>query len=303
MKKNIFKRSLVILAIASSLLVGQSAGNSGLSFLKIGASASSIAASDIGLLNSDPASVYYNPASVNLQKSASIMFTHQMWIQDLSSEIVNANFTFWGLPVSVGVNSTRIKGFEIRTKPTSEPDGNFNVNYFYGNLSTGFSIVENLEFGVTIKYLYESLLSDDASGTGYDFGLIYTNAIENLNFGVSVRNLGSMNALRTEKTKLPSDFIVNSTYQLKLENSSLVLLPVLGVQKYFDADNIHIHLGTEVVYDEQFALRVGYATGYEAKGLSAGAGFYWNGFNVDYAFTPFSYGIGNANTFSLAYTF
>ena len=303
MKRNIFKRSLVIMAIASSLLVGQSAGNSGLSFLKIGASASSIAASDIGLLNSDPASVYYNPASVNLQKSASIMFTHQMWIQDLSSEIVNANFTFWGLPVSVGVNSTRIKGFEIRTKPTSEPDGNFNVNYFYGNLSTGFSIVENLEFGVTIKYLYESLLSDDASGTGYDFGLIYTNAIENLNFGVSVRNLGSMNALRTEKTKLPSDFIVNSTYQLKLENSSLVLLPVLGVQKYFDADNIHIHLGTEVVYDEQFALRVGYATGYEAKGLSAGAGFYWNGFNVDYAFTPFSYGIGNANTFSLAYTF
>lgn len=303
MKRNIFTKIFVLIALSSSMVLGQTAGNTGLSFLKIGASAKSIAASDIGFLNSDPASVYYNPASVNLQKSASVMFTHQMWIQDLTSEIVNANFTFWGLPIAVGVNTTKIKGFEIRTKPSSEPDGTFNVNYFYGNLSTGFTIVEDLEFGVTIKYLYESLLSDDASGTGYDFGLIYTNLIKNLNIGASVRNLGSMNALRTEKTKLPSDFIINSTYNIELENSSLELMPVIGIQKYLDVDNLHIHVGSEIVYDKQFALRVGYVTDYEAKGISAGAGFYWNGFNIDYAFTPFSYGIGNANTFSLVYTF
>ena len=303
MKRNIFTRIFVLIALSYSIALGQTAGNTGLSFLKIGASAKSIAASDIGFLNSDAASVYYNPASVNLQKSASVMFTHQMWIQDLTSEIVNANFTFWGLPIAVGVNTTKIKGFEIRTKPSSEPDGTFNVNYFYGNLSTGFTLVENLEFGVTIKYLYESLLSDDASGTGYDFGLIYTNLVENLNVGASVRNLGSMNALRTEKTKLPSDFIINSTYNIELENSSLELMPVIGVQKYLDVDNLHIHVGSEIVYDKQFALRVGYVTAYEAKGISAGAGFYWNGFNIDYAFTPFSYGIGNANTFSLVYTF
>ncbi len=80
-------------------------------------------------------------------------------------------------------------------------------------------------------------------------------------------------------------------------------MPVIGIQKYLDVDNLHIHVGSEIVYDKQFALRVGYVTDYEAKGISAGAGFYWNGFNIDYAFTPFSYGIGNANTFSLVYTF
>ena len=300
---SINKTIILFIIISSSMLLAQNAGNAGLSFLKIGASARSIASSDIGLLNSDPSSVYYNPAAVNLQTSASVMFTHQMWIQDLTSEIITANFTFWGLPFSFGVNTTKVKGFEIRTKPTAEPDGNFNANYFYGNISTGFSIIQNLEFGVTIKYLYEGLLSDDASGTGYDFGLLYTNLIDNLNVGASIRNLGSMNALRNEKTKLPADFIINSTYKLAFDNSSIDVLPVVGIQKYLDVDNLHIHIGNEVVYDKQFSLRLGYITGYESKGITAGAGFYWNSLNIDYAFTPFGYGIGNANTISLVYTF
>ena len=50
-------------------------------------------------------------------------------------------FQFWGLPFSVGVNTTKIKGFEVRTIPTETPDATFNVNYFYGNLSTGFNII------------------------------------------------------------------------------------------------------------------------------------------------------------------
>lgn len=306
MNKNYIQKLLNYLILSLTLITSvysQDAGNSGLSFLKLGASAKSISAADIGLLNSDPASVFYNPAAVNLQNSASLMFTHQIWIQDLTSEILGANFSLFGLPFAIGVNTTKIKGFEIRTKPSAEPDGLFNANYFYGSISSGFTIIENLEFGVTIKYLYESLLSDDASGTGYDFGLIYSDLIQNLNVGFSMRNLGSMDALKTEKTKLPSDFIVNSTYKYDIDNSSFSFLPIFGIQKYLETENLHLHLGTDILYSKQFAVRLGYITGYESKGLTAGAGFYWNGFNVDYAFTPFKYGLGNANTITLTYSF
>ena len=146
-------------------------------------------------------------------------------------------------------------------------------------------------------------MSDDASGTGYDFGLIYSDLIENLSVGASIRNLGSMQKLRNEKTELPSDFIINTSYNLEYPEISLGLRPVIGVQKYLDLDDIHFHFASEVGYDNQFFLRLGYVTGYEAKGISAGAGVFWKGFNIDYAFTPFSYGIGNANTFSIAYSF
>jgi len=297
------RKTLYIIALSAYIVLGQDAGLNGLSFLKIGPSARSIGTSDIGLLNSDPSSAFYNPAAVNLQESAAIMFTHQIWIQDLTSEILNANFKFLGLPFAIGVNTTKISGFEVRTLPTESPEATFNVNYFYGNLSTGFSLLQNLEFGFTIKYLYESLLSDDASGTGYDLGLIYSNLIENLQVGASVRNFGNMDKLRNEKTKLPTDLIVNSTYRINFEDTSLELLPVIGVQKYLDLDDTHFHIGTEATYENQFSLRIGYVTGFESKGISAGAGLYWRGFNIDYSFTPFSYGIGNANTISIAYTF
>lgn len=296
-------RIILIIILTSALTIAQTAGNTGLSFLKIGTSAKSISASDIGLLNSDLSSVFYNPASVNFQKSPSIMFTHQAWVQDLNSEIINAGFTFWGLPFTVGVNTTKISGFEARTNPTETPDAVFNVNYFNANLSTGFEIYDKLYTGFTIKYLYESLLSDDASGIGYDLGLVYKEPVKNLTIGASFRNLGSMKKLRNEKTKLPTDFILNATYSIKLEESSLQFLPVIGIQKYLDTDNIHLHAGTSATYDNTFTLSLGYVTGYDSKGISAGAGFLWKGFQLDYAFTPFSFGIGNANTFTLGYTF
>lgn len=297
------KKTFLLFLLGSAVLVAQSAGSAGLSFLKNGPSAISIASSDIGLLNADPSSVFYNPASITMQTSPSIMFTHQAWIQDLSSEILNGSFSLFGLPFAIGVNTTKISGFEARTNPTDTPDATFDVNYFYGSLSTGFSLYDNLEFGFSIKYLYESLLSDDASGTGYDLGLIYTNLIDKLTLGASLRNLGSMSALREEKTKLPTDLIVNATYQFNIESASLDVLPVLGIQKYLDTDDIHMHIGAQTTYDEQFSLRLGYITGYDSKGFTAGLGVFWSGFNIDYAYTPFSFGIGNANTITLAYTF
>ncbi|PID58697.1 MAG: hypothetical protein CR986_07490 [Ignavibacteriae bacterium] len=294
---------IVILIFLCSSLIAQSAGKTGLSFLNIGNSAKNLSLSNIGLLNDDISSITYNPATVNFQKTSSILFTHQMWIQDMSSDILNASFSLWGLPLAFGVNTTKINDFEIRTMPSENPEALFNINYFYGSFSTGFKIIENLTFGFSIKYLYESMLSDDASGTGYDLGFVYSDLLENLNLGLSVRNLGSMNKLRNKSTKLPSDLIFNATYLYHFDNVRLLFLPVFGIQKYFESDNLNFHFGTEIKYDKQFALRLGYLTGYESRGLSVGAGFYWNGINIDYAFTPFSYSIGNANTISIGYTF
>ncbi|MFZ1289441.1 MAG: PorV/PorQ family protein [Melioribacteraceae bacterium] len=296
-------KKIIALFFIAIQIFAQNAGNSGFSVLKIGSSARTISVSDIGFLDGNVSSVYYNPATLNLNESANIMFTHQAWIQDLSSQFVGANFNLWGIPFSVGANTTKIKDFEVRTQPTENPQSTFDVNYFYGNLSSGFRIYENIYFGFSLKYLYESIFADDATGFGYDFGLVYTDILENLNLGLSVRNLGSMNRLRLEKTKLPSDLIFNATYKFAVESASLDIVPVLGIQNYFDSEILHIHIGSEVAYNKQFFLRLGYVNGIESRNISFGAGVFYKNFNLDYAFTPFSFGIGNANTISLQYIF
>jgi hypothetical protein len=57
------------------------------------------------------------------------------------------------------------------------------------------------------------------------------------------------------------------------------------------------------MYNNTFAARVGYQTGYEARGFSAGIGIEWGSLRFDYAYLPFSYGLGNANQFSLQFSF
>ena len=81
------------------------------------------------------------------------------------------------------------------------------------------------------------------------------------------------------------------------------VISVLELQKYLDTDDIHLNLAAEVFYDKLIALRVGYQTGYESRGFTGGLGLRWGNLGFDYAFLPFSLGLGSANLFSLQFRF
>jgi hypothetical protein len=140
-------------------------------------------------------------------------------------------------------------------------------------------------------------------GYGLDFGLNYFTPIKGLTASTVIRNIGSMNSLNMVGTKLPLDFHLGGAYNYNLQSSKLDFIVTGEFQKYLDADNFHINAGGEVVYDETFAARAGYQTGYEARGFTAGVGIAWGSLRFDYAYTPFSLGLGNANQFSLQFSF
>ena len=112
-----------------------------------------------------------------------------------------------------------------------------------------------------------------------------------------------MNALRNEETKLPTDFRLGSSYNFSFESAKLNLIAVAELQKYLDTDDIHLNLGGDVIYDQLIALRFGYQTGYESRGFTGGIGLMWGNLRFDYAYMPFSLGLGNANLFSLQFKF
>ena len=64
-----------------------------------------------------------------------------------------------------------------------------------------------------------------------------------------------------------------------------------------------LNLGGDIIYDEIFALRVGYQSGYEAKSFTGGIGLMWGSLRFDYTYMPFSLDLGNANLFSLQFKF
>jgi len=297
------KKILLLFILASTYIYAQSAGNAGLSFLKFGFGARNIAMGDAGAsASNDLSALFYNPSRLALIEKNEVLIMHSSWIQDVNSELFGIKWNMFGLPWAIGLNYTNIRDIEIRTRP-GEPDSKFNANYFFGSLSTGFYVWEQLSFGATIRYMYEGLLSDEANGWGFDFGLNYKTPFKGLSLSTVIKNIGSMNALRNQETKLPTDFRLGTAYNFSVESTKLDFIAVAEIQKYLDTDDIHFNLGGDIVYDQIFALRVGYQSGYEAKSFTGGIGLMWGNLRFDYTYMPFSLDLGNANLFSLQFKF
>ncbi|MEI7812143.1 MAG: PorV/PorQ family protein [Ignavibacteria bacterium] len=298
------KKILFLIIVCSTFVNAQSAGSTGLSFLKFGFGAKNIAMGDAGAANAnDVSALYYNPAFIALYSSPEIMFSHNQLVQDVRSEMLGVSFGLFGLPLALGINTTNIPDIEIRTQP-GEAQAKFNVNYFSGSLSTGFYILKNISVGATVKYLYENILVDEANGPGFDIGVLYQSSdIEGLNFGVVVRNIGSMNKLRMEATKLPTDISAGASYGFDLLRYNSLINLAAEFQKYTSTGESHLKLGAEAVYDDMISLRAGYQQGFQNKGICAGLGLNYYNLNFDYAMTPYSLDFGTSHTISIKFKF
>jgi len=252
--------------------------------------------------SNDLSALFYNPSRLVSTEMNEVMFMHNEWIQDIRSEVGGIKWNMFSLPWAVGFNVTTVDDIEVREIP-GESISKFNANYFFGSLSSGFTVIEDLDFGVTFKYLYEGLLNDESSGYGLDFGLNYFTPIEGLTASTVIRNIGSMSELKVEKTKLPTEFRLGGAYNFGHESSKTDFTIVTELQKYLDTDDIHIIGGVEAMYSKTIALRIGYQSGYESRSITGGLGIMWNNLRFDYAYMPFSQGLGNANLFSIQFKF
>jgi hypothetical protein len=297
------KKIVYFILIFCSTISAQSAGNSGLAFLKLGFGARNISMGDVGTeISNDVSAFFYNPAKLADNEDNEVMIMHNSWIQGTTSEIFAVKTSVLDLPLAFGVDVTNINNIEVRTAATDNPEATFNANYFAGSISTGFDVFDNITFGATVKYLYEGLYSDEATGWGLDFGLNYKTPIDGLNAAMVIKNLGSTNDLKNESTKLPTEFRVGPAYEINLFNKFDVTTAV-EFQKYLPTFDSHINFGAEILYDNLIALRAGYQSAYESKGFTAGFGLIWGGFGLDYAYQPFNDGLGNANIISLRFKF
>ncbi|HRP94417.1 MAG TPA: PorV/PorQ family protein [Ignavibacteriaceae bacterium] len=305
MKKiTVMKKFLLLFIISSVTIFAESAGSTGLSFLKYGFGARNIAMGDAGTaLSNDLTGLFYNPAKLASTNGSEVLFMHNEWIQDVSSEVIGVKTEFWNIPFALGFNVTSVSDIPFRTIPTPDPETNFSANYFFGSLSTGFFVTDEISFGASFKYLYEGLLNDEANGFGFDFGLNYLLPYKGLTASAVIKNIGSMNKLRSEATNLPTELRIGTAYTYSLEDSKFDFTGGAEFQKYLDTEDNHFNFGGEVLYNKLIAARAGYQSGYESRGLTAGIGLMWGSLKFDYAFLPFSLGLGNANLFSLQFKF
>jgi hypothetical protein len=274
-------------------------GSTGFSFLKLGADARSISMGEAySSISEDATAFIYNPARLNSGVKNNVMLMHNSSAQDLTTDFIAGKFTIDKFAFGVGIFTTAVSDIEIRTQP-GEPIAKFDARNLSGGISIAYQIASNLSIGTTAKFLYEKIYIDDASGLAFDMGVNYSK--DNYSLSYMVANIGSVNELRNESTKLPTLTRFGGSYKFSKDVFD-VTLAAEGF-KVLNGGKFHIHSGAEGGYKDFLFLRAGYQSGYENKSFTTGLGFKYKGIRIDYALVPHASEFGTSNAFSLGLNF
>lgn len=292
-------RLFVLLSIFPSFLLaqGSSAGSSPINLPQT-AREGSLSQSTI-VDNHRFSSSFINPANLFSRKSTEILFSYVSWIQDVRTQLLGIRFPLLGSTVGISISSNSIDGIEIRTQP-GDPIGTFASRFATMSLSFASSISENVVIGFSGKYLYERMYVDQSTGVGLDAGMIYQTRIPGLYAGASILNVGTLSKFRQMERELPTRLQFGALYEITLKNLAIRIYP--NYQSELSTISSNFNLGAEVDYKNLLALRLGYQSGFDARGLTTGAGINYGAFSFDYAFLPFSYGLGNAHFATISVT-
>lgn len=299
--KNIIGRIFLVLVLIL-LPFSQIFSQSGMAFLNIGNGARAVGMAEaFTAVANDPSTVYWNPAGLVGLSNTQLTFSHNSWIQDVQHEFFAIAFKTGQHHLGISITSNNVDGIERRVKPTEEPLGMVQAHDLAFGLSYACGISKGFSAGVTLKYVYERIYYESAPGFAVDLGLIYQAAfLEGLSLGLVTQNLGFTSKLKNESIELPKTLKAGLAYKLLNAMAGSDLTGALDVVQYIDAD-LHVNMGLEWSYKNLLALRTGYQTGWDEKGIHAGVGFGISRFQLDYAYTPFTAELGTAHRISITF--
>jgi hypothetical protein len=223
-----------------------------------------------GTLVDDPTVVFYNPAGLATATNMAASFTHQTGLIEDYSETIS-----FLLPVEhVGVMGMSVVYHGMTALNDAGP-GIPEVNVWDLLVMASFGrqgddILEGFSYGGNIKFLNAVLGEYNASTVALDLGAHWKLSPEST-VGLSIRNLGLPLVFIEEQDQLPIRFILSGRYDV-LNQTREQLFVVADVEQTLENDTL-VHMGTEFLYAQFFALRLGYKVAPESTdGLTFGLG-------------------------------
>lgn len=282
---------------------GDNPASTGLSFLKLGAGSRAVGMGEAYVaIASDASGTCWNPAGLVNLSGTELMFTHHKWLQDITNEFAALGFRAGKNAFGISFISNTIGGIERRVIASAKPLDVLNAHDIMFGLSYARGMGKNLSLGTTVKYLYQKMYIESASGLAFDLGLQYKTPLQGLKTGVVLQNFGFMSKLQEESTELPQTIRLGLAYQLPFQILNGEFLLATDWMKILDSAS-HLSFGLEYNFIKYFALRFGYQTGFEDKGIHAGFGVSLNRYRLDYAYVPFGSDLGNSHRISVGIGF
>jgi len=310
-------RSLVLLLLISfgAIQLGL-AQNGGINLLTI--SPSSYALSKAEATTSIPdgsGSIYSNPALLVYEDYSSLDLSYTLWVANIQNIFGGINFLRENSALAFSFYNSGADDYEQYNRP-GPSNGNFSVQYL--SLSTAYAYkLNNISLGVSAHYLREEVYTYAANGYAFNVGIAAQMVKDRINLGLSLNNLGEMEALNTEPTTVPGLFKMGIsgdvfTYTHPKNNTLPLTLAVSGdyvhrlgpegnASNEFDSD--HFNFAVLLKVSDIIELSSGYRTGETARPVSLGISLLTGDISFNYSLLPFETGFGTAHSLGIQYKF
>lgn len=308
---------------------GQAAkvGSAGGQFLKIAFGARGVGMGGaFGSVANDLSSIYWNPAGLADVKQISAEFNYLQWFASYSHNAVVAAMPL-GSDFTLGASVVSFTSGDILITSMEVPEGS-GATYQVSDLAAGVTLsgylTQDFSFGVTAKYINNSLYNVSSNGFAFDIGTLYNTHIYGIKLGFSIHNLGTETSyegqgLRSlkkytdagESAPLDVSYVAYPySYPLifRAGISSEVfktdehkVIAAFDFSTYSDVPE-QFAIGAEYSYSDFVALRLGYQMNQDQFGFSAGIGIKYEGEGFggkfDYSINP-TYDLGLVNRFTI----
>jgi hypothetical protein len=294
--------TIVLLVAAAAQAERGDAGSNAADFLRLNAGAAAAAQGEAYAGRSGGIEVFpYNPAGLRHVERNEIMLQHNNYIADMNSSYVGGVIKLrndWRLAGSV--NYFDQGRFTRRTISSPTGIGSFEASAIAGSLGVAGALSERISFGLTLKGFSEEIDNAARGGFAADVGLHYRarGEIGTFEAGLVGRNLGPQVRFDVTEEDLPTEF-AGGLSVLGLRDM-VRLSGEIAVPRNQEAE---YRAGLEARPVDLLALRVGYNSRNDlGTGLSAGAGFRYRNFMLDYAWVGYDVA-GDAHRMALTVGF
>lgn len=301
----------LVLGAAQTAAAG-SMGTSNADFLRIqpGAAPAAMGGAYTALAQ-DIYATCWNPAGLASLKGRSISFMHLAWFQSLNYEFLAYAQTLGpGQGLGAHVIYFWVPDFNSTTDETGSAldpvagkmyDLAVGLSFGY-DLGYSYSMRGRTSLGGTMKIINRQLMDMSAQTVNVDLGIM-VQAENGLIVGLTALNMGS----EIDGEQSPLAVKLGLGWPLKLSARGHQLRLGVDLIKPIDVDDWgnqkwKMYLGAEYLLLESLAFRIGYQSGEDLAGVTAGLGVQFGSMQLDYAFVPYGL-LGYTHRISLSVNF
>ncbi|MEX0906404.1 MAG: PorV/PorQ family protein [Balneolaceae bacterium] len=291
---------------------------SGLDFLNISPSARMLSISEAGTASlTGPAAIYSNPSLLVFEPSSALDVNYTLWVSDVENQFAAVNLLKDSRALAFGVYNSRATDFEARDRP-GPSQGSFSISYLSLSAAGAYRLGP-VAAGITAHYLREEIFELRANGYAITAGASTEFMNGRIRAGASLKNLGEMEELDTEATKLPAELNLGVMANLvEFTTPGANDLPVLlslhtnwlkpieenSSSDYTGRSNENFFtVALSANASDLLFLQAGYIFGPTERPFSTGMGLRIEPVRVNYALVPFSTGFGTVHSIGIQFYF